>query len=247
MCIYIIANRVNKNYPLLIAGNRDEFYNRESLSADYWEDNPEIFGGKDLKEGGGWFLVNCKGRFAFITNYRDPLNFRKDASSRGLLVKDFINSHLNPQDFITSILPNAHKYNGFNIIIGNNECIWYYSNVTKVNYELTKGYYVLSNALLNSPWHKSKEVLKNCKELIESKAFIPELLFQPLENNTQAPVNELPETGVGLEMETLLSSVFISSKHYGTRSSTVYSVDNNNIALFLEKDVISRKTIKVYL
>ena len=92
MCLILMAYRVHSDYELLVAANRDEFYDRPTAPLAFWDDHPALLAGRDLQEGGAWMGLSGAGRFAALTNYRDPSTQRSDARSRGLLVSGFLTS-----------------------------------------------------------------------------------------------------------------------------------------------------------
>ena len=116
MCLIVIAYRVLPGTPLLLAGNRDEFYERPAQPVHKWNTSPEIIAGKDLKEGGTWLGIAKNGRFATLTNYRDIDNIRENAPSRGKIITNLLKSTMEPSRFMTSLINDAEKYNGFNLL-----------------------------------------------------------------------------------------------------------------------------------
>ncbi len=154
MCLIIFAYDVHPSYKLVLAANRDEFYDRPSASADFWKDCPDLLAGRDLKEKGTWLGVTRQGKFAAITNYRDPASFMFDAKSRGKLVKDFLGGKNNAEEFIKKISRQDAKYNGYNLILQDSGAFYYYSNRGVEKQKITAGIHGLSNHLLNTPWPK---------------------------------------------------------------------------------------------
>ena len=234
MCLIFIAFNNHPKYKLIVAANRDEFYNRKTAPADHWQDHPEIIGGRDLQASGTWLAMNKSGKISMVTNYRDLKNLKQNAPSRGELVTNFL---LTPQDsrqYLQSIEPNARAYNGFNLICGSANELGYFSNYKEGIQQLAPGIYGLSHHLLDTPWPKVRIGKKNFAETI-NKAFVPDDLFTLLYNHDIADDSELPETGVGLERERALSAMFIKSPGYGTRSSTVVLVDKSDNVFFEER------------
>ena len=230
MCLALIAIEQHPLYPLIILSNRDEFYSRATAPAHYWNDAAGVFAGKDLVSGGTWLGVNQQGRFSLVTNYRDPSHYNPGRLSRGLLAKNFLLETVSasPEDYMHEISSSTNDYNGFNLLVGTIQDIVYFSNVENKIKNLSPGIYGLSNHLLDTPWYK---VLK-AKELFHKIA--PQLrcaqtpeeinafLFPILEYHHFAPEHLLPQTGVPLEFERGLSSIFVNipSRQYGTRCST---------------------------
>jgi uncharacterized protein with NRDE domain len=235
MCLIVFAYNVHPSYRLVLAANRDEFYERPSAPADFWEDQPQVLAGRDLKEGGTWLSVTPKGKFAAITNYRNPSTFKSDAPSRGKLVSRYISGKQNACNYLKKISLQADKYNGFNLILGEGSDIFVFSNCGEKR-KLNPGIYGLSNHLLNTPWPKISRGKKLLKAALGKKgAALEEALFALLADRHIPPDSKLPSTGIGLEWERLLSSIFIESPVYGTRSSTILLIGKNRRVRFVEK------------
>jgi uncharacterized protein with NRDE domain len=235
MCLIIFAYNVHPSYRLILAANRDEFYERPSSPADFWEDQPQVLAGRDLKEGGTWLGVTKQGRFAAITNYRDPSAFKNNALSRGVLVSRYISGKQNAVNYLEEISPQADQYNGFNLILGEDRDIFIFSN-RGGKQKLKPGIYGLSNHLLNTSWPKVSRGKKLLRAALDKKGSeLEEALFALLADRHVPPDHKLPETGIGLEWEWVLSSIFITSPGYGTRSSTILLMGKNNRIKFVEK------------
>ncbi len=241
MCLIFFAIQQHPNYKLIIVANRDEFYNRQTAPADYWQDHPTIVGGRDLEarkpDGscGTWMAMTKSGRIGMVTNYRDPKNIDPNAPSRGHLVSDYLESQIDPSDYLNEISANGKIYNGYNLVVGSLNDLWYLSNYQDKIEKLPPGLHGLSNHLLNTPWPKVVHGKVKLLTLIEAKTISAEKLFDFLQNTDQAEDSHLPETGIGLERERALSSMFIKTKGYGTRCSTVVLVDNDNHVEFTER------------
>jgi uncharacterized protein with NRDE domain len=234
MCLIFISLKEHPQYKLIVAANRDEFYNRKTAPADFWNDHPDILGGRDLEAGGTWLGVSRKGKISMITNYRDPKNIDPKAPSRGQLVTDYLNGNTSPEQYLRELEPEAKRYNGFNLIVGNTESLFYLSNYKEGIEELTPGLHGLSNHLLDSPWPKVVEGKKTMTEILK-QPFTKEDLFKVLFNDAVASDGLLPDTGVGLERERALSAMFIKSPGYGTRCSTVILADRQGNLFFSER------------
>ena len=230
MCLIVFAWRVIPAVPLVAAANRDEFYQRATAPAAAWPEHPQIYGGRDLQAGGSWMGITqhaagrSASRFAAITNIRAPSEHRHDAPSRGRLVADFLAGSMTPQEYVDAIRADAGAYNGFNLVLSDGDTLIWYSNRggadPRNGQPLEPGVYGLSNALLDAPWPK----------VVKTKAQFASLLclgapddafFEMLADTTPAPDQRLPETGVPLDLERMLSAVRIESPSYGTRTSTV--------------------------
>lgn len=220
MCLIVFAWRPGHDLPLLLAANRDEFYARPSLPLGHWDDQPGVYAGRDLQAGGTWLGLGANGRFAALTNIRDP-HQAQGPRSRGELPAGYLASTLAPAEFLAQLAPQAHEFSGFNLLLGDGQELWHYNPRSGAPRALSAGVYGVSNADLNSPWPK---LLRARHGLQQALSADDEALFALLADPQRAADSELPETGVGLEIERLLSSVFIASPGYGTRASTLVKV-----------------------
>lgn len=244
MCILFIAYRIHPEYPLILAANRDEIYDRPTKSAHFWDDDPSILAGRDLKQGGTWLGITKTGRFAALTNYRNPKENQKNKQSRGHIVKNFLMSDSAPYNYLVALQKERKQYAGFNVIVGNQENICYYSNVENEIKEMPAGIHGLSNHLLNTPWPKVEKGKQKLQSLIKNNHVTPDALFHLLADKELAPTDQLPNTGVPLEIEKQLSSIFIEMDGYGTRSSTVILIDKVGTVSFWERTFPDEKEIK---
>jgi uncharacterized protein with NRDE domain len=235
MCLIFVAVDAHPIYQIIIAANRDEFYDRPSAPASFWPEAPQLLAGRDLRAGGTWLGVTRTGRIAALTNYRDTETKSADAPSRGDLVSNFLLGRNEPIAYLAQISANAGRYNGFNLLVGQNAHIYYYSNRTGGFRTLGPGIHGLSNHLLDAPWPKVEKGKQTLRSLLAGKSIYPEDLFHFLLDRSAAPDALLPDTGVGLEMERMLSPIFIHSPGYGTRSSTVILLDRTGRMTFIEK------------
>jgi uncharacterized protein with NRDE domain len=236
MCLLLMALNTHSTYPLVLLTNRDEYYDRPSTSACFWDEAPDILAGKDLRAGGTWLGINRKGRIAALTNYRDPSSIKEGAPSRGRLVSEFLLGDREPLEYIKRLNRVAGRYNGFNLIAGDKDRMYWYSNRGSGVQLLKPGVYGLSNHLLDTPWPKvARGKAALCRLLSMQRDPSLEELFHILADRTLADDASLPHTGVDLEWERILSPIFIKSPMYGTRSSTVMLIDTDNHVTFVEK------------
>ncbi len=238
MCLIAIAFHHHRRYPLVIAANRDEFYERPAAALDYWKDQPEILAGRDLEGMGTWLGVSTSGRVGAITNFRDPEAMRKKGRgpSRGHLVSEFLGRTEPPRLYIERLRSSSTVYDGFNLLVGNLEELWWYCNVGDRMQALTPGIHAISNHLLNTPWPKVKTIKSELAANLDSNEEPdPEAIFACLADQGRPPDNELPDTGIGLEWERTLSPVFITSAIYGTRASSLIFIDRKGHATFYER------------
>jgi len=236
MCLILFAHQTHPLFKLILAANRDEYYSRPSVPPAFWEEAPSLLAGRDMIAGGTWLGITRNGRLGAITNYRDPSSFKKNAPSRGMLVSRFLLGHKSPLEYLEKVRLRAHEYNGFNLILGEKHTFYWYSNRSGTILNLSPGLYALSNHLLDTPWPKvtrGKEIMAQLLAKPESPS--PEALFRLLGDRTVPADEMLPATGVGIEWERVLSSLFISSPTYGTRSSTLLFIDRNDRVTFMDR------------
>lgn len=219
MCLLVLAYDAAPGARLVVAANRDEFHARPTAAADFWPERPDVLAGRDLEAGGTWLGVTRSGRFAALTNIRDPRSHRPGRATRGALVSGFLTGTAPASEYGESVLADAGRYNGFNLLVFDGAALWYVESLTPSARPLTPGLYGLSNHLLDTPWPKVASVKEALAARLEG-ALTPEALLEPLADRTRAQDASLPDTGVGMEIERLLSSPFIVSPAYGTRSST---------------------------
>ena len=236
MCLINFQFNEHPHYKLIVAANRDEFYNRPTASAHFWEDNPLILAGRDLVQMGTWLGVTKQGRFAALTNFRDPNTETSIKISRGKIVQNYLAGNESPDDFLESLNREKEQYTGFNLIVGNPNELVYYNNIEAEIRDISAGTHGLSNHFLNTPWPKvTKGKAKLREYVLRQKEVQVNALFEILSNDELAPDVDLPETGVGLDLERVLSPLFIKTPKYGTRSATVLLVDNENNVTFVER------------
>lgn len=233
MCLILVVWRQHTRYPVFIAANRDEYHDRASAPAAWWSDQPNILAGRDLAAGGTWLGVTRTGRFAALTNFRDPARVRKDAPSRGSLVTWLLQSTEPVAASLGRLRRIGADYNGFNVIFSDGRSLGVYESVPGEGRELAPGVYGLSNHLLDTPWPKVANAKSKLLAAIDAGAEQSTAL-DLLRDARPAPQHELPSTGVSAEWESLLSSAFIKAPHYGTRCSTIVRMDAEGHACFDE-------------
>lgn len=238
MCLMLFAWQAHPSYPLVFAGNRDEAYDRPSAPAAFWEDEPSIFGGRDLEKGGSWLGLSRSGRIATVTNYRDGFSRGGHAPrSRGELVASFLRSAETPERYLRQVIPAAKQFRDFCLIVGNLERLVFYSNRGEGAEDIAPGVHGLSNHLLDTPWPKVRHGRERVQGLLHcAQDDLIAGLFDVLADRTPAPDAELPDTGVGLKRERELSSCFIADQRYGTRASTVMLISRSDEVLFIERN-----------
>lgn len=235
MCIINFQFHDHDRYNLVVAANRDEFFKRPTAPAHFWEDEPHILAGRDLLQMGTWLGITLQGPFAAVTNFRNGTGDVAGKESRGALIRDYLTSNVYPQDFLELIKEKKDNYNGFNIVLGDADELFYYSNVQDEIIEIPNGTHSVSNHFLNTPWPKVEKGKRALAQYMDGRNNAnPDDLFSLLHDENIAEDERLPDTGVGIEMERQLSPIFINMPSYGTRSSTVLLVDHNNEVTFME-------------
>ena len=236
MCLILFAYDAHPDYRLVLAANRDEFYERPTAPAAPWEDDPRVVAGRDLRGGGTWMGATRQGRWSALTNVRDPREFDRPGPSRGHLVADFLRGEAAPEAYLDALRPRAAEYNGFNLLVGDPDSAWWLSNRGGPGKRLSPGLHGLSNHLLDTPWPKVERGKRALGRLLEDAGTLePDLLLELLLDRTFAADHELPDTGIGLERERMLSSLFIVSPDYGTRSSSALLIDRAGRCLLVER------------
>ncbi len=234
MCLIFVAWRVHPDFPLVVAANRDEFFARPTAAAAFWPEAPSILAGRDLEAGGTWMGVTRRGRFAALTNFRDPGRMREGAPSRGTLVAGFLGEESPADAYLRRIEAFGRKCNGFNLLLCDGDSLWWTSNVGGEPRQLAAGIYGVSNHLLDTPWPKvgaGKTALTRALDDLPGE----QGLFDLLRDESVHPDEHLPATGVSLEWERLLSAAFVKSPAYGTRSSSVLVRHRDGTTVFDEQ------------
>jgi len=218
----------------VVASNRDEWRDRPAEPAHWWPDHPELLAGRDLQAGGTWMGITRNGRFAAVTNFRDPSDRRTTARSRGGLVTEYLLGDAEPGAWLADLMHRSGEYNGFNLVLGDGESLWYFGSREGLARPIPPGVHGLSNHLLDEPWPK---VVRACTAM--QAALEPEdpaaALFDALSDREVAPDASLPATGVGLAWERRLASALITGEDYGTRASTVVVCSSDGSVCFEER------------
>ena len=228
MCLIVFAWKAHPSYPLVLAANRDEYLDRPTRQLDYWEDLPNVIGGRDMEKGGSWFATHIDGRWAAVTNFRDGGSALSPAGlSRGHLVSNYVASGDYAGDYAQNITQPLADYAGCNLLVGDSKSLFFVSNRFQGERRaaaepISPGVHGLSNHSLDTPWPKVQRAKRKLKQLIGDGNHLQEDdLFKLLADRTPAQDDELPATGVPVEWERVLSPPFIVSESYGTRASTV--------------------------
>ncbi len=220
MCLIVFAWQVHRDYPLVVAANRDEFLDRPATPAHWWPELPDVLAGRDLEAGGTWMGLARGGRFAALTNYRDPSRHRSGVPSRGALVRDALTGAADTLSTLQAIAADSSRYAGFNLLVSDGATLGIHESTTGAVRLLEPGVYGLSNHLLDSPWPKlvrTRERLAGLLPRLPDDDAVLDLLRDP----SPAPDPHLPDTGISLEWERWLSPAFIRAPRYGTRCSSL--------------------------
>lgn len=242
MCLILFAHKAHPVYDLVVLANRDEFYARPTRNAHWWEDDPDVLAGKDLKAGGTWLGITRGRQFAALTNYRDPENFRPQAASRGSLVASCLRDGGPVCRFGKDHLEDVSAYNDFNLLMYKDGDLYYFSSLKGEIEEVDAGVHGLSNHMLNTPWPKVLNGRKKLEELLRQETIGADEAFTVLNDRREADDADLPETGVGRELERHLSPMHIAIPGYGTRSSNLVLFRRDGVVEFYEKDHLNGDT-----
>ncbi|AMN48210.1 hypothetical protein ACG33_14105 [Steroidobacter denitrificans] len=236
MCLLVLAWKSHPRYRLILAGNRDEFHDRPSAPLNWWQDDPRVLAGRDLKAGGTWLGVARSGRFGVVTNFRDLQAPIEKAPSRGQLVPRFLTGATSPKEFLDDLRGAAPRYSGFNLLVGGTRALYYFSNRgSAAPAPLAPGVYGLSNGLLDTPWPKLTRTRRRFEQLLMHPEIALESLFAALADREMAPPDQLPSTGLPTDWERNVSSPFVLNERYGTRCSSVLLVERNSRTTLLER------------
>lgn len=236
MCLIIVAHRIVPGYELVLIGNRDEFWERPTKALGWWQSG-SVLSGRDLVAGGTWLGINSAGHWAALTNYRERGTSGSYLRSRGELPKYILEENITSLDGLTLYSGSLSQYSGFNLLFGSRESMGFVSNRESWNQgKQEPGLYGLSNASLNTPWPKVSKTKERFWELVQHGEIDEQALYRILKDQSEAPDDQLPDTGVGYEWEKKLSAVCIHAPEhkYGTRSHAILSIRNDGKIRFRE-------------
>lgn len=237
MCLIALALAAHPRFPFIVLANRDEFHDRPSRASGFWPERPELLGGRDLRAGGTWMGLTRRGRFAALTNVRGPGSALPDAPSRGGLVAEYLLSDRTPERWLSGLNPPISAYAGCNLVFGDCTALSQVGNCGPLALtSLGSGVHALSNALMDTPWPKVLAIRAALgASLYSPDEPDPQALLALLGDRSPAPDAQLPDTGVGLDLERFLSPICVVGPRYGTRSSTLLMVDTRGRALWIEQ------------
>ena len=236
MCLLIFAHQLAPDYPLLVAANRDEFYARPTAVSDFWVDQPYLLAGRDLQQGGTWMGATRGGRFAAVTNYRDPATTAIAPRSRGELPLGYLTGSQEASDYLHDVASRSLDYAGFNLLVGDRHSLWFFSNSSPAQPQcLPPGIYGLSNARLDTPWPKVALGKARLAALLEAGPISHDTLATVVNDRQAADPRALLGHGLDGPMDPVLSAQFIVTGGYGTRSSTTLWIDAHQRASWREQ------------
>lgn len=247
MCLIALAWCAHPRYRLALIANRDEAHARPTAAAGFDPDCPDLYGGRDLQAGGSWLMASTRGRLAAVTNVRAGLSGETAKRSRGALVRGFVDANTSANDYLAALRENSPDYGRFNLQAWDGDMLGFASNHPGFEtYPVAPGIHAMSNGAFDAPWPKSGHATRALAAWLDAQdgqslaqaadidAAATASLFSALSETTQAPDALLPETGVGLELERILSPPFVRGARYGTRCSSVVLVGENEIR-FIER------------
>lgn len=234
MCLILFAYRQHADYPLILIANRDEYYARPTRDAHWWDDAP-LFAGRDLEAGGTWLGITRQSRFAAVTNVREPGGMRAGKNSRGELTRNFLADDATPRLYLEQLAAQDRDYAGFNLLLGEAGDFWFYSNRDPGIRRIEPGIYGISNGAFDEPWPKLSSGKDELAALLQGEIITADLM-ELLTDHQIAADHKLPQTGVSLDIERMLSSRFIRSPEYGTRACTVLTIDRERRVDFSEQN-----------
>ncbi len=236
MCLILVAYRIHPEFPMIVVANRDEFYERPTAVASIWPEQNGILAGRDLQAQGTWLGITASGRLAAVTNYRGDRTPVAGSRSRGELVAEFLRSDQEAETYLSGLIKCSDNYQGYNLLVFDGEKLAYASNRGTDRLQLLgPGVYGLSNKHLDTPWPKVEKGREALRQLVREDAVSVDDLMTFMTDDCPASDNELPDTGIPLERERLLSSVFIKAEDYGTRCTTVVKYSRTGTVEFVER------------
>jgi len=225
MCLLLLALNAVPGRPWLLLGNRDEFHARPTAPAQEWSDAPGVFGGRDLQAGGSWLAVSRSGRYAAVTNVRQP-GATAARRSRGALIGEFVTGTGKPSAYADTVARERSEYGPFNLVVGDAQGAYFVSSIDGAVRRLGDGIHAFSNGSLEDEWPKMRLLHDKFSASLKNGGMEDSALLDLLYDNTRPDDGDLPDTGIGLELERRLASIFVMpmavrGDAYGTRASTL--------------------------
>lgn len=226
MCLIAFQWQPGSDRPLIVAANRDELHARPTRALCWWRWPDGPLAGIDEQAGGTWMAVSRQGRFAAVTNFR-VADSGRGRRSRGELPTAWTEGESSPESFAQQVYRRRGEYAPFNLLAGGPDALWIVGTHASPE-PVSPGIHALSNHLLDTPWPKSIRAVRRMRDWIDDDGADMDALLDLLYDRQPAPVDELPDTGVGSKIERMLSPPFIVSERYGTRSSTALVLGRRN-------------------
>ncbi len=238
MCLIIVAHRMSEEYPLVVAANRDEFFDRPTRQARMWPDGA-IIAGRDLLAGGVWLGAGLDGRFAAVTNIREPGRTGASPRSRGELPLDYLAGELPPAEYLERSSGRFDEYAGFNLLAGDLDSLYCASNRAPGIRRVDSAIIGLSNGPPDSEWPKVARGKQKMADLFARDAVLDcDLLVAQMHDRNTADAADLPDTGIPREQESRLSSMFVPVQPggYGTRCISAFIRRGDGLCRFSEQN-----------
>ena len=223
MCLILLSKPSLGDYKFVLSSNRDEFYERKTKNMFWWNNVDGLLAGQDLEQGGTWLGITKSGRFAAVTNVREfyQTDTKENFLSRGDLVKNFLNSSLSPEEYVQKV--EANKYMGFNLVVSD---LKYFSIISSQGIEsFNQELVVVGNRALNTETKKLNNAKEDFKSILNQTFTHQDLieLMQKPKKNYEFNLAQINQNH-GSEFD----SRFITSDIYGTRSTTVITIDRKD-------------------
>jgi uncharacterized protein with NRDE domain len=240
VCTIIVLNQVSKSWPVVLASNRDELFQRPSRPPRLWPGEPALVAPVDLAKGGTWMGLAPNGFFVAVTNQRTWGQSREDLESRGELVVSLLRSGSKPAARALLAGVDARNYNPFNLLFGDaGGLVVGYGRSDRRPIEIAEvpaGVHVLPNDELDSPRipkvQTIKDRLEDCHSL--DGVALRRRLQAVLADTELADPNRIERppasSPITLELAHRLSSVAIETDLYGTRSSAIVALEPGRCA-----------------
>jgi len=238
MCLIVFARNSHPDYPLVVVANRDEFHGRATSQAHWWQEHPGVLAGQDLQAGGTWMGVSKSGHWSAVTNYREGLREENPPRSRGELPLGYLCDGQLPETYLAEVSRRGQEYAGFSMLAGDVHQLFYFSNRGGQIQAVPDGIHTLSNHVLNTPWPKAELARLKLGKVLRGVEPSVEELLAVLADHQPFDDHELPVTGIGIELERVLSPPFIVGDEYGTRSTTVLMVDRQGLCIYAERSFL---------
>lgn len=236
MCTFVLLYNQHPGFPIIFAGNRDEFRARPTQKAHWWQQPEGILAGRDLKQGGTWTGVNRHGAFAALTNYRQLIPPPAQAVSRGSIITSFLTSNHKSSNFLHQLENSAQQYEGYNVLFGTLDQLFFFANAPKpYHVAVPAGIHAVSNGMWNENWPKVKDLKTTAANWLSYNELPVAKMFDDLTNSAIYPDYLLPKTGISEKWERKLSALYVEGEEYGTRSSTILAFSTSGQVYYWER------------